>query len=96
MITSTLWLPDVLVYCENSDIACSAYANRLSYLLCRIFQCEYSGKTNLDYFAALESEKAESRVVRERFPDELKGRVLSSVQFRTSFLRSCLCRPCKS
>lgn len=48
----------------------------------KIFQCEFSGKTNLDYFAALESERAESRVVRERFPDELKGRVLATVQFR--------------
>ncbi|KAK4705880.1 hypothetical protein P7C70_g319, partial [Phenoliferia sp. Uapishka_3] len=60
------------------------YANRLSYLLNRIFQCEFSGKTNLDYFSALESEKVESRIVRERFPDELKGRVLHSVQFRKS------------
>ncbi|KAM0750856.1 hypothetical protein T439DRAFT_288911 [Meredithblackwellia eburnea MCA 4105] len=59
-----------------------AYANRLSYLLNRIFQCEFSGKTNLDYFSALESERQESRVVRERFPDELKGRVLRSLQFQ--------------
>ncbi|GAA5864183.1 hypothetical protein JCM8547_001283 [Rhodosporidiobolus lusitaniae] len=59
-----------------------AYAARLSFLLNRVFQCEYSGKTNLDYFSALQSEKAESRVVRERFPDELKGRVLATVQFR--------------
>ncbi|GAA6041452.1 hypothetical protein JCM8097_001884, partial [Rhodosporidiobolus ruineniae] len=59
-----------------------AYAARLSFLLLRQFQCEYSGKTNLDYFSALQSEKAESRVVRERFPDELKGRVLGTVQFR--------------
>ncbi|GAA5891482.1 hypothetical protein JCM6882_004486 [Rhodosporidiobolus microsporus] len=59
-----------------------AYAARLSFLLLRQFQCEYSGKTNLDYFSALQSEKAESKVVRERFPDELKGRVLATVQFR--------------
>ncbi|BGP19109.1 hypothetical protein JCM10213_008044 [Rhodosporidiobolus nylandii] len=59
-----------------------SYAARLSFLLLRQFQCEYSGKTNLDYFSALQSEKAESRIVRERFPDELKGRVLATVQFR--------------
>ncbi|GAA5922875.1 hypothetical protein JCM1841_003769 [Sporobolomyces salmonicolor] len=59
-----------------------SYAARLTFLLSRTFQCEYSGKTNLDYFSALQSEKAESRVVRERFPDELKGRVLATVQFQ--------------
>jgi hypothetical protein len=30
------------------------------------------------------SEKQESRIVRERFPDVLKGRVLATVQFRES------------
>ncbi|GAA5903648.1 hypothetical protein JCM8208_003644 [Rhodotorula glutinis] len=59
-----------------------AYAARLSFLLTRQFQCEYSGKSSLDYFTALQSEKTESKIVRERFPDPLKGRVLASVQFR--------------
>ncbi|GAA6054339.1 hypothetical protein JCM3770_003325, partial [Rhodotorula araucariae] len=59
-----------------------AYAARLSFLLTRQFQCEYSGKSSLDYFTALQSEKTESRIVRERFPDPLKGRVLASVQFQ--------------
>ncbi|GAA6062122.1 hypothetical protein JCM10212_000876 [Sporobolomyces blumeae] len=59
-----------------------SYAARLTFLLSRTFQCEYSGKSRLDYFTALQSEKAESKVVRERFPDELKGRVLASVQFQ--------------
>ncbi|GAA5936072.1 uncharacterized protein JCM15063_002698 [Sporobolomyces koalae] len=59
-----------------------SYSARLSFLLTRSFQCEYSGKSHLDYFTALQSEKAESQVVRERFPDELKGRVLASVQFQ--------------
>lgn len=58
------------------------YAARLTFLLTRQFQCEYSGKSGLDYFSALQSEKAESKVVRERFPDALKGKVLGSVQFR--------------
>lgn len=70
------------VHARRSFPLCRGYANRLSYLLNRIFQCEFSGKSNLDYFSALESEKAESRIVRERFPDELKGRVLHTVQFR--------------
>ncbi|ORY78029.1 hypothetical protein BCR35DRAFT_353018 [Leucosporidium creatinivorum] len=59
-----------------------AYTARLTYLQSNIFQCEYSGKSNLTYFQAVESEKAESRIVRERFPDELKGRVLFNVQFQ--------------
>ncbi|GAA5995905.1 uncharacterized protein JCM10292_004821 [Rhodotorula paludigena] len=59
-----------------------SYAARLTFLLTRQFQCEYSGKSGLDYFNALQSEKAESKVVRERFPDPLKGRVLASVQFQ--------------
>ncbi|BGP26830.1 DDT domain-containing protein [Rhodotorula toruloides] len=59
-----------------------SYAARLTFLLTRQFQCEYSGKSGLDYFAALRSEKAESKVVRERFPDALKGKVLGSVQFQ--------------
>lgn len=63
---------------------CRAYTTRMAYLSSNIFQCEFSGKSNLTYFAAVESEKAESRVVRERFPDELKGRVLVHVQFRES------------
>lgn len=56
----------------------------MTFFLTRQFQCEYSGKTNLDYFSALASEKQESRIVRERFPDVLKGRVLATVQFRES------------
>ncbi|GAA5946603.1 hypothetical protein JCM3765_000315 [Sporobolomyces pararoseus] len=57
-----------------------SYSSRLSFLLSRTFQCEYSGKSHLDYFTALQSEKQESKIVRERFPNELKRRVLSSVQ----------------
>lgn len=59
-----------------------SYVARFSYLQSKIFQCEFSGKSGQDYFTALASERAESRVVRERFPDELKARVLSTVQFR--------------
>lgn len=46
----------------------------------------------MDYFAALESERVEARIVRERFPDELKGKVLGTVQFREyfSFSKSCV------
>jgi bromodomain adjacent to zinc finger domain protein 1A len=37
---------------------------------------------NLTYFAALASERTEFRLVRERFPTELKGKVLAAVQFQ--------------
>ncbi|GAA5988402.1 hypothetical protein JCM5350_005297 [Sporobolomyces pararoseus] len=57
-----------------------SYSSRLSFLLSKTFQCESSGKSHLDYFTALQSEKQESKTVRERFPNELKSRVLNSVQ----------------
>ena len=72
-----------------------AYSSRMAYLSSPIFQCEFSGKSGLSYFAAAESEKAESSVVRERFPDELKGRVLFNVQFRES-LRLLLAPNCSA
>lgn len=65
----------------------------MTFFLTRQFQCEYSGKTNLDYFSALASEKQESRIVRERFPDVLKGRVLATVQFRESQRAPCADAP---
>ncbi|SCZ87519.1 BZ3500_MvSof-1268-A1-R1_Chr2-2g04985 [Microbotryum saponariae] len=64
-----------------------AYSARMTYLLSRIFTCEYSGKSGLDYFQALDSERNESRIVRERFPAELKGKVLKSIQFRKPVAR---------
>lgn len=59
-----------------------SYISRLKYLHTRQFSCEFSGKAGLDFFAATESEKQESRVVSQRFPDQLKGRVLQTLQFR--------------
>ena len=46
------------------------------------FQCEVTGKSGLDYFQALESERQEARTMHSRFPDQLKAAVLKAVQWR--------------
>lgn len=74
-------VPSFFAVCPTTS-SLRSYSSRLSFLLSRTFQCEYSGKSHLDYFTALQSEKSESKIVRERFPDELKGRVLGSVQLQ--------------
>lgn len=61
-----------------------AFASRMSFYRLKIFQCETSGRQNLTYFEALESEKAEARNLEVRFPEQLKAAVLKSVQWRTS------------
>lgn len=63
----------------------SSYLERMEFLQRKIFQCEHTNKTDLDYFAAHASELDDARTIRQRFPDELKARVLTSLQFRTLF-----------
>ncbi|KAK4049577.1 hypothetical protein OIV83_004075 [Microbotryomycetes sp. JL201] len=63
------------------------YMHRLHYLRQPIFECQATGRTGLDYFAALESEtraaeQQRARQAHEMFPDELKARVLGTAQFR--------------
>ena len=59
------------------------YAARLSYYHQRIFQCELSGKSNLTYFEAAESEAQHTRAIQSQFPDALKVPVLRAAQFQT-------------
>lgn len=59
------------------------YAARLSYYHQRIFQCELSGKSNLTYFEAAESEAQQTRAIQSQFPDALKVPVLRAAQFQT-------------
>jgi bromodomain adjacent to zinc finger domain protein 1A len=54
----------------------------MSFYRMRQFQCEVTGKSNLTYFEALESELQEARTMHSRFPEPLKAATLSSVQFR--------------
>ncbi|GAA99661.1 uncharacterized protein L969DRAFT_48254 [Mixia osmundae IAM 14324] len=58
-----------------------SYAQRVAYLQQRIFTCEHTGKAGLDYFQAVASERAESKLVNDRFPDQLKHRVLAACNF---------------
>lgn len=46
------------------------------------FQCEVTGKSGLDYFEALQSEKQEARIMHARFPAPLKPVILQAVQWR--------------
>ena len=54
----------------------------MSFYRLKQFQCEVTGKSGLDYFQALESERQEARTMHSRFPDQLKAAVLKAVQWR--------------
>ncbi|KAI0757084.1 chromatin remodeling complex protein [Daedaleopsis nitida] len=59
-----------------------AYVARMSFYRLKQFQCEVTGKSGLDYFQALESERQEARTMHSRFPDQLKAAVLKAVQWQ--------------
>ncbi|CCM00943.1 uncharacterized protein FIBRA_02990 [Fibroporia radiculosa] len=59
-----------------------AYAARMSFYRLKQFQCEVTGKSGLDYFQAVESERHEARTMHSRFPDPLKAAVLKAVQWQ--------------
>ncbi|KAI0732314.1 chromatin remodeling complex protein [Fomitopsis betulina] len=59
-----------------------AYAARMSFYRLKQFQCEVTGKSGLDYFQALESERYEARTMHMRFPAPLKSAVLRAVQWQ--------------
>lgn len=54
----------------------------MSFYRLKQFQCEVTGKSGLDYFQALESERQEARTMHSRFPDPLKAAVLKAVQWQ--------------
>ncbi|KAF8078446.1 chromatin remodeling complex protein [Lyophyllum atratum] len=59
-----------------------AYAARMSFYRLKQFQCEVTGKSGLDYFQAVESEKQEARTMHHRFSEPLKPAVLKAVQWQ--------------
>ncbi|VDB99827.1 unnamed protein product [Peniophora sp. CBMAI 1063] len=59
-----------------------AYAGRISFYRMKQFQCEVTGKSGLDYFEALQSEKQEARIMHARFPAPLKPIILQAVQWQ--------------
>jgi hypothetical protein len=59
-----------------------SYSVRMAFYNLKVFQCELTGKSGLDYFQALQSERSEAITLHARFPSQLKGPVLSSVQWR--------------
>ncbi|KAJ2918942.1 hypothetical protein MD484_g1379, partial [Candolleomyces efflorescens] len=58
------------------------YAARMSFYRLRQFQCEVTGKSGLDYFQALDSERQEALTLHSRFPEPLKSAVLKAVQWQ--------------
>lgn len=58
------------------------YAERMRFYLQKIFTCELTGKSNIDFFDALDSEERESARTQNAFPNSLKPRVLQSCQWR--------------
>lgn len=66
------------------------YSARMAFYTMKVFQCELTGKSGLDYFQALSSERTEATTLHARFPAQLKGPVLSSVQWRMSPHCSCI------
>ena len=69
-----------------------AYSARMSFYRLKQFQCEVTGKSGLDYFQAVESERHEARTLHSRFSEPLKPAVLKAVQWRRS-CSSSLCHP---
>ncbi|TRM65788.1 ATP-utilizing chromatin assembly and remodelling N-terminal-domain-containing protein [Schizophyllum amplum] len=59
-----------------------AYAARMSFYRLKQFQCEVTGKSGLDYFQAVESERQEARTLHARFSAPLKPAVLKAVQWQ--------------
>ncbi|KAL7419030.1 hypothetical protein Q5752_006715 [Cryptotrichosporon argae] len=58
------------------------YASRNAFYSQQLFQCEVSGKSNISFFKAQQSELKEVRQLHSRFPRQLKKAVLSAVQFQ--------------
>lgn len=90
-----VYLPPVIL--STSDLILlllfRAYAARMSFYRLRQFQCEVTGKSGLDYFQALESERQEARTLHSRFSEPLKPAVLKAVQWRMSLSQSPLLPP---
>ncbi|KAJ3788947.1 chromatin remodeling complex protein [Lentinula aff. detonsa] len=59
-----------------------AYAARMSFYRLKQFQCEVTGKSGLDYFQALASERSEAETLHSRFSEPLKPAILKAVQFQ--------------
>jgi hypothetical protein len=65
----------------------SEYLKRVSLYKKPIWQCESTGKSNLTFTEALESERTEKERVQDKLPGQLQKRVLLRVQFR----KCCFC-----
>ncbi|CAK7269345.1 hypothetical protein SEPCBS119000_003522 [Sporothrix epigloea] len=60
-----------------------SYLSRMDFYKQRKFNCQITGHSNLNFFEAIESERAGAAEVEQSFPEALKGPVLRRVQFQT-------------
>lgn len=82
-------LPPSQLYILTFRLHSRAYAARMSFYRLKQFQCEVTGKSGLDYFQAVESERQEARTMHARFSEPLKYPVLRAVQWRKSNVANC-------
>ncbi|PWN27366.1 hypothetical protein BDZ90DRAFT_279725 [Jaminaea rosea] len=75
--------PDVFYMAATGEIFLDyeSYAQRLTFYNQPIFQDELTGKVNLTFFQAVQSEREETVKLHRRFPEALKQPVLRAVQF---------------
>ncbi|CAO1613341.1 unnamed protein product [Sympodiomycopsis kandeliae] len=75
--------PDVFYMAATGEIFVDyeTYAARISFYNQPIFQDELTGRQNLTFFQAIQSERDETAKLHRRFPEALKSPVLKAVQF---------------
>ncbi|KAI1005140.1 hypothetical protein K3495_g3079 [Podosphaera aphanis] len=61
----------------------ASYLARMEFYKKRHFICRNTGRSGLNYFAALKSELVGAQEVDESFPEALKGPILRRIQFQT-------------
>lgn len=67
-----------------------SYINKLTLYHQAIWECERTGKTNLTYEQALESERNEHERAEYHFSEVLRKSILNQVQFRKYNIEQCL------
>ena len=85
--TATSSSRDVFYITQTGEIFpdYESYSARMAFYSMKVFQCELTGKSGLDYFQALDSERSEAQTLHSRFPSQLKAPVLTAVQWRRFF-----------
>lgn len=91
--TATTSARDVFYIPQTGEIFpdYESYSARMAFYSMKVFQCELTGKSGLDYFQALDSERSEAQTLHSRFPSRLKAPILAAVQWRMFFPFHSMC-----